>query len=147
MQEYLGTASIYGGGLSFGVQLAPIPIINLGFSAKNIMGVYQRSVGANRYEKMDTELDFSLAITPPTTNFKLMSSINRNMSAVDNPATTRIGAMFLVNKFMYLMGGLQNGNLAFGAGLELPFLTFSYAVNRDPLRIGLQHFVDLNFVF
>jgi len=147
MQEYLGTASIYGGGFSFGVQLAPIPIINVGLALKNLAGVYQRSVGSSRYELMDTELDFSLAITPPTTNFKIMSSFNRNMGSVDNPTTTRIGVMFLITKFMYLMGGLQDGNLAFGAGLELPFLKFAYSVNRDPLRIGLQHFIDLNFVF
>ncbi|MES0488588.1 MAG: hypothetical protein ABUK01_01255 [Leptospirales bacterium] len=147
MQEYLGTASIYGGGFSFGVQIAPIPIINIGFVAKNLFGLYQRSVGSSNYEKMDTELDLSLAITPPTTNIKIMMSVNKNMGDVNNPTTTRIGVHFLFAKYIFLMGGLQDGNLAFGAGLELPFLKFAYSINRDPLRIGLQHYVDLNFVF
>jgi len=148
MSEYLGGASINGASLNAGWQFDPIPIISLGVNIQNLAGVYQETVGLDSYEKMDTMMDLALAILPPSTNIEILFGFRNNLDAVETSAfTSRMGLLIPIAKVMFIMGGVEGENLSFGAGLKLKFLKFSYAVNQDPLRIGFQHHIDLNFSF
>jgi len=148
MSEYLGGPSVNGANLNAGWQFDPIPIISLGVNLQNIAGMYQETAATDSYEKMDTIMDLALAILPPSTNIEILFGFRNNLDAEETSSfTSRMGLVIPITQSMFLMGGVEGENLSFGAGINLNFLKFSYAVNQDPLRTGFQHHVDLNFKF
>jgi hypothetical protein len=77
-----------------------------------------------------------------------MVGLRANLDAKDTEAiSAQIGLIYQVTKFLYVMGGLNDGSLALGFGLQLGFFELAYAINRDPLVTDFQHHVDVNFSF
>lgn len=150
-QEGLDTQNYYGAGLNMGVQMTPIPILHIGAAIQNLPGVMQYTASnPSLVRKLDTIMKMTLGITtpPPDSNFMLLLGIESNLDQIVVPEVyADIGLQIKFAKNFSLMAGLRNNNLALGFGFNLPTVKIAYAINQDPLHIGFQHFVDINFVF
>lgn len=152
MQEQLGSSSdtINGGGINVGLQVVPIPILAAGVNLQNLVGGVQKNVDSSNYEKLDTILRFSLALSspPPTANLKLMLGFTANFDDPDERGLVpNIGIAYGINKFTYFMLGLDGGKPSMGMGLDLKHVQVAYSVNRDNLDTEFQHFAEANFIF
>lgn len=149
LYETIGGSSLNGGGLNVGAQVTPFPLIDLGFDVQNIIGFVQTQASKDApYEKMDSVLRFSMAVStpPPSSSIKLLLGFQTNLDDRETEGFIfNIGLAIGVTRNAYIMGGFQNGN--FGGGIGAVFfnrLRFAYAVNRDPLGIDFQHSVEFN---
>ncbi len=150
-QENLGDASILGGGINAGVQVSPLPILDIGLVVKNLLGAYQTSEGnADSYRKMDAVLGMNITLSapPPKSNVHIMMGMDTNLDAREVQAvSTHFGLIMDVTKNLYAMVGLTKKNPSLGFGLKLSFLDMAYSINRDPLLTGFQHHVEMNLIF
>ena len=152
MQENIGNGgSVNGGGLNAGLQIVPIPILSAGASVQNLFGVVgTRAESGASYEKLDTILNVSIALTtpPPNSNLKILMGFTTNL---DEPETEGLrinqGVAVGLNSFSYLMAGLDGGRPSGGFGLNFKNFQFAYALNTDQQSIDLQHSVEANVVF
>lgn len=150
-QENIGDSSLYGSGLNAGIQYGILPILSMGLSFQNLIGVMQKSVSSsNDYAKLDTILDFNIAVTtpPPNANIKLLLGFKSNLDEPETEAfMPNIGIAYGLNKYAYIMLGLSNGYPAGGFGFSLKHIQIAYSINRDKLGEGFQHFAEFNFIF
>lgn len=151
LDEGVGSQAVNGGGLNVGVQVVPIPILSAGFSLQNLAGAIQSKTDSdNKWEKLDTILRFSMAITtpPPNSDLKLMLGFTGNLDQAESQGLSlNLGVAYSLNSFSYFMIGIDNASPAAGLGLVFKPVQFAYAVNRDPLGLGFQHYAELNLVF
>ncbi len=149
MNEGVGAEAVNGGGLNFGVQVVPIPILSAGFSVQNLAGAVQSRVNEQqKWEKLDTLLRFSVAVTtpPPNANLKLLMGFTSNLDNTKSEGMRmNLGVAYSLNTFSYLMVGIDHSSPAVGFGLIFKPIQFAYSVNRDPLLLGFQHYAELNF--
>jgi len=149
LQENLGGASRFGGGLNVGVQLNPIPIFLLGANIRNLAGVIQSSNGSSTaIEKLPTVLQVSMGVSspPPGSSILFLIGVESNL---DNPDETyfNIGLNMKLTRSLFLMGGINKKTFSLGAQVKLSIVQLTYSVNKDILKTGFQHHVDLNLSF
>jgi hypothetical protein len=149
--ENIHTEDYYGGGLNFGIQMTPIPILHIGAAVQSLPGFMQQSAtDSSDYRKLDTIAKLTLGITtpPPDASLMLLLGLEANLSQPDNPDIyANIGIQVRFAKYFTVMAGLRDNNFALGLGFNLPFVKIAYAINQDRLQTGFQHFIDLNFTF
>lgn len=150
-QENIASTSLYGGGLNAGVQYGILPILSIGMNFQNLIGVMQKSVSSNdEYSKLDTIMDFSMAVStpPPNSNIKLLLGFSSNLDEPETEAfMPNIGIAYGLNKYAYVMVGLDNGYPSGGIGFSFKYFQMAYSINRDKLGEGFQHFAEFNFIF
>lgn len=151
MQEDVGGRTVNGGGLNVGFQVVPIPILSAGATVQNLAGAVQtRSGTGTGYEKLDTIVRFAFAVStpPPNSNIKFLTGFTTNL---DNPEhegmQVNLGLAYGINKYTYVMAGINDGRPAIGLGLSFKSVQMAYSYNRDILDRENQHYLDLNLVF
>ncbi|MCS6985189.1 MAG: hypothetical protein NZM25_08730 [Leptospiraceae bacterium] len=139
-----------GGGVHIGAQMIPIPILSAGIALQNLVGAVQKEASNNqKWEKLDTLLRFSFAITtpPPQANMKIIFGFTSNLDRRQEAVRMNLGLAYSLSQYLYLMFGLDHGNPATGLGIMVRPLHLAYAVNRDSVFGTLQHYVELNLTF
>lgn len=139
-----------GGGLNFGLQVIPIPILSAGLSVQNLVGAIQKEArNKQKWEKLDTLLRFSLAITtpPPQANIRLIFGFTANFDRPEEAVKMNLGIAYSLNQFAYVMAGADHGNPAAGFGFIFRPFHLAYAVNRDTVFRSFQHYLELNLSF
>jgi len=151
-QESLDTLLVYGGGINAGWQMKPIPLLDIGFSIKNLAGAYNLTGVENidGIRKLDTIIlaGFTLSSPPPSSSIKLLVSFEYNMDAVDTDSFYGcLGLVYNVTKNFNIMAGVYRKTPSFGFGINVRNIALSFAVNKDPLNTGFQEFAEVRLFF
>lgn len=149
-EEDISGTKWHGGLLNLGVQASPIPILAIGLTLHNLAGIVQRSAGVDTYRKPDTILNvaFALSTPPPSDNLRILVGFQGNLDQPDNdPLRSKIGAAYALNRYSFLMLGLDGGRPSAGFGVDFSWIRASYAMNRDKLGTEYEHHVELSFIF
>ena len=151
-QEDIGGSTLNAGSLNVGAQktIFFILLAEVGVNVQNLAGVTEQTTfNDSTYEKLDTIINVSLSLAPPppNANAKLIVGFDANVDDPEDGLSGSIGIALAVTRYSYIMAGYNNGGLAAGLGIKFKMIDVAYAVNRDSLGLGFQHFAELNLRF
>ena len=92
----------------------------------------------------------SLSVTspPPNASAKVLLGFRINLDDPnDDGFQFNFGLAYNILPIAYVMAGFDDGRFAVGFGVQTKYVHFAWSLNRDPLGLDYQNFIDLNFVF
>ncbi|MDH5719470.1 MAG: hypothetical protein OEZ13_02500 [Spirochaetia bacterium] len=151
INEKIADKSLNGASLNVGIQLMPLPILEFGANIQNLAGVIQEHAGSDaKYERLDTILSASIGIRtlPPKSSLLVLLGFEANLDTLESEdLNANFGLAYSINRYSYVMAGLNTNGLSCGFGMSLSFFQIAYAINQDRLKTGIQHHFDINFLF
>ena len=143
--ETLAKTNKYGGAVDAGIQFVT-SILEAGLSIHNI-GITQDITSEAGYTLLDIILRASVAIRIFRAPLKLFFGTEGIFNINNTDIQFNVG--LLVDAFQYVsfIVGLKNLDIAGSIMFNFPYVQLGYAIDRDPLNLGLQHHVQLQARF
>ena len=93
-------------------------------------------------------LRLSASFAIPRTGIRLYLGLTSNLDDhTNNPPVLNAGFSYDIFRYVSILLGLNGSKPSIGLELKFPYVGVSYALNRDELGLGIQHYVDLNLRF
>lgn len=148
LHHALATHSANGLGFDFGLKINFKDKILLGIVAQDYQSRLKWNTASKIEEKIPLNIRAGLALTPFSFPLTFVAEARKN----EKQSLKFHGGLeyWLLNK-AGLRAGYNDGEIAFGAGVRLPFeswqFQFDYAYTNDVLQEGAIHCLGLNLVF
>ena len=148
IRENLGGKFINGGAIDVGIQFFT-SIYELGASLQNLGGIIQKSASAkNQYTRLDIVLRLSGSVQILNTGIRIYLGLTSNIDRSKEVGPgLNFGLSYDLFKYTSLLVGLNRSRPSIGLDFDFPYITLSYALRSDKLKIGLEHYLDVNLAF